>query len=49
MPDYYSAPYYPAFGYGYPYAVLPIRVVRPVRHFATRPFVSFHHARVSRR
>ena len=45
--DYYSAPYYPAFGYAYPYAVFPVRVVRPVPRFAARPFVSFHHPTVS--
>ena len=47
--DYYSAPYYPAFGYGYPYAVFPVRVVRPLPRFAARPFVSFHHTRSGRR
>ena len=45
-PDYYPAPYYPAFGYAYPYAV---RVVRAVPRFAARPFISFHHARSGRR
>ena len=49
MPDYASAPYYPAFGYVYPYAVFPVRVVRPVPRFAARRFASFHHTRSGRR
>jgi hypothetical protein len=48
-PDYYPAPYYPAFGYTYPFTVFPVRVVRPVPRFAARQFVSFHHARSGRR
>jgi Domain of unknown function (DUF4124) len=47
--DYYPAPYYSPFGYSYPYAVFPARVVRPVPRFAARRFVSFHHTRSGRR
>jgi hypothetical protein len=42
-PHYYPAPYYSAFGYSYPYAVFPVRVVRPAPRFVARRFASFHH------
>jgi hypothetical protein len=41
--DYYPAPYYSTFGYSYPYAVFPVRVVRPAPRFVARRFASFHH------
>ena len=40
--DYYPAPYYSSFGYSYPYAVFPVRVVRPAPRFVARRFASFH-------